>query len=114
MPLYAHICRGCRNHITTTTRETGHACSCGSTYRRDFSFRYGKPTFVPHHNWAVGRYVTSDRDFRDALKARSDEQSQLTGIDHDYQPRYPGDRPAPTSDMDGVEKRMKVMHDAAS
>ena len=69
-----------------------------------------RPTcaFQPHYNWSVGEYVETDRDYRDALKRCSDEQSARTGIDADYQPRYPGD--IPHGDTTSTEK---LVHDHA-
>lgn len=49
--------------------------------------------FTPHYNHSVGKYVRSDRDYRDALRRASDTQSAVTGIDADYQPVDLLDRP---------------------
>jgi len=59
--------------------------------------------FQPHYNHAVGQYVSTDSEFRDALKRCSDRSTAETGIPHDFQPRYPGDIPAPPyREADGV------------
>lgn len=61
------------------------------------------PAFAPHFNHAVGKYVTSDRHFRDELSRASERASETLGIDHNFEARYPGDIPAPPhSGADGV------------
>lgn len=57
--------------------------------------------FQPHFNYAVGKYVNNDREFRDALKRRGEQNSIATGLDTDYQPRYPGET-EPIREADGV------------
>lgn len=67
-----------------------------------------RPAFQPHYNWSVGQQVETDRDYRDALKRCSEDQYQRTGLDADYQPRYPGDIP------DGdTSVTAKLVHDNA-
>ena len=61
------------------------------------------PAMQPHFNHAVGDYVTSDRDFREALKRAGERNSLATGMNHEYEPRYPGDLPEPPHrEADGV------------
>lgn len=57
--------------------------------------------FRPHYNYSVGKYVNNDREFRDALKYRGEQNSLATGLDTDYQPRYPGET-EPIREADGV------------
>lgn len=74
------------------------------------------PAMQPHFNHSVGQYINSDREFRDALKRSSERNSIATGIDHDYQPRYPGDTevPHPGGEAgDALEKTIQLTHDAA-
>lgn len=59
------------------------------------------PCFQPHYNYSVGRYVNNDREFRDALKYRAEQNSIATGLTHDYEPRYPGET-EPIREADGV------------
>lgn len=66
------------------------------------------PAFQPHYNWSVGAYVENDKAYRDELKRASERNCVATGIDHDYQPRYPGDLPA--GDTTSTEK---LLHDSA-
>lgn len=44
-----------------------------------------------HFNHAVGSYVSNEREFRDALKVMSEEQSYRVGIDHEYEYLSPAD-----------------------
>jgi hypothetical protein len=55
----------------------------------------------PHFNYSVGRYINNDREFRDALKRRGEQNSLATGLDTDYQPKYPGET-EPIREADGV------------
>lgn len=62
-----------------------HCPTHGNVLRRKYSFAVPK-LFVPHYNHSVGRYVTSESDFRSALKKASDEASATTGVEHNYVP----------------------------
>lgn len=117
MAIYQHKCRVC-NHITENQlREAGQSCSsCGATTRRVFSFQYGRAALNARQwNYAVGAHVSSDREFREALKRRAEENSVKTGMAHDYEPVYPGDMPnVPYPEHDQVlDDRAKTLHDAA-
>ncbi len=77
--------------------------SCPGCRYKTVMFPASNPTFEPHFNHAVGRYVTSDRDFRDALKQCAERNSVATGMDHNYEPRYPSDmRQVPYPEADEV------------
>lgn len=58
-------------------------------------------TMKPHFNYATGTYVNNDREFRDALKRRGEQNSIATGLDTNYEPRYPGET-SPIREADGV------------
>ena len=104
MPLYSWTCSSCGRAVDLPTREAGQTCPCGSTLRRDYSnVRFGRPAFQPHFNHAVGQYVSTDREFRDALK-RGGEAAEST-----YEPIYPGDRPAPDHEI--IETSNRVTRD---
>jgi hypothetical protein len=58
---------------------------CGLEAERvfgDFAFK----RFAEHYSPAVGKVVSSDREFRDDLKRASEEATIRTGIVHDFQP----------------------------
>jgi hypothetical protein len=59
------------------------------------------PVFRPHYNWSVGKYVETDSQYRDELKRCAESNSIATGVEHDYQPRYPGET-EPIREADGV------------
>jgi hypothetical protein len=69
--------------------------------------------FRPHYNYSVGKYVNNDREFRDALKYRGEQNSLATGLDTDYQPKYPGEsEPIRSADgvLDETAKRIRDAH----
>lgn len=51
----------------------------------------GGPVFQSHYNYSVGAYVNNDREYRDELKRCAERNSISTGVNHSYEPRYPGD-----------------------
>lgn len=55
------------------------------------SIQFGRSTFEPHFNYAVGRYVSSQQEFESALSRLSDANSERTGITHNYEPLHPSD-----------------------
>lgn len=55
------------------------------------SVQFGEPTFEPHFNHSVGRYVTSWGDFNEALRRSGDVQSERTGIHSQYEAIHPSD-----------------------
>lgn len=112
MMIYAHRCRNCNSELTTTTRESGHTCACGGTFRRDFRFSVPRATpFVPHYNWSIGKYVGSQSDLDDGFKRAAAANSDITGTEHTYTQTDP-DRPSPFPDaMELVEKRAATIGD---
>jgi hypothetical protein len=66
------------------------------------------PAFQPHYNWSVGKYVETESHFNDELKRCGERNSVATGLDHDYQPRYVGDR-----EVGDIEATRKTIHDRA-
>lgn len=79
------------------------------------AFPATNPTFEPHYNWSVGRYVTTRQDFEDALKRCAEDNSVATGIDHDYEARYSRDMPeAPYRQADEIlETKGRIVAEAA-
>ena len=64
------------------------------------------PAFKPHFNYAVGKFVRTDKEFRDELKRCAERNSIATGTDHDYQPRY-------GSDLQPIREADQVLEDRA-
>jgi hypothetical protein len=50
-----------------------------------------RPTtaFQPHFNYSVGEHVSTELQFRDALKRRAEENTLATGTEHNYEMRDP-------------------------
>lgn len=51
----------------------------------------GTGAFQPHFNFAVGAHVNNEHEFRELLKRRSDDNSERTGITHNYEYIPPSD-----------------------
>jgi len=66
-----------------------HSPSCFGCKVKTLHLR--SPAFAPHYNYTVGKYVSTDAEFRDELKRASEANSEQTGLYHNYEPRYPGD-----------------------
>lgn len=108
--IYEYKCRLCGSQRESQSHNDVQACSCGGASKRVFSFNSG-PSFSPHFNHSVGRYVSSNTDFNDALKQASDAQSLRTGLDHKFVRVDPGDVPAPTQSTEIFETRNKIVRD---
>lgn len=62
---------------------------CGNDeIKRRYSLAVHRPMHE-HFNQSVGKPISSDRQFRDELKRKSEEQFLRTGIPADYQPVDP-------------------------
>lgn len=74
MTIFAYLCRECYTQFDSTERHERLPCpSCGTSSGRDFSSVSFSRTFTPHYNYAVGKYVTSSRDFDEKLKIAGEE-----------------------------------------
>ena len=92
--LFEFECLECgKLHFTSPSPEVDN-CPLGHTYvRRRYSFAV-KRGFQEHFNQAVGRPISNQREFNDALKEASDRQSERTGMEHRYAPIDMRDRDA--------------------
>lgn len=113
--IYEWKCRSCgvviENDIADSSTRV--ICSCGSEMKRLYTsvqINASSP-FQPHFNHSVGEFVSSRRDFENQLKRKSEQQSERTGIDHNYQPVLPGDMPQPKKDDAIFEERNKHVRD---
>jgi hypothetical protein len=64
-----------------------------------------RPTtaFRPHFNYSVGRYVTTEHEFRETLRRRAEENTIATGTEHQYEMRDPGElRDVPYPEHDDI------------
>lgn len=104
MPLYSYRCDAC-GFFDSTSRANAAPCpNCGLSGRRNWAFRRGNQAFKPHFNHAVGQFVESDQQFREALKRGGGE------AESSYAPVYPGDI-APRGDTDILETQARTWHD---
>jgi len=65
-----------------------------------------------HFNVAVGRPVSSSKQFADELKRKSEEASLRTGMDHNFVPVDVTDMKAVGATDEGLDHTRKVHHDA--
>lgn len=110
MPIYEYRCTNCGASTDSTSRNITHPSNCcQAPLRRKFSVNVAS-TFKPHFNNAVGQYVRNEQEFRDALKRGSEQQSERTGMEHNYTPIDPRDM-KPAGDGSGAEESAKAWHD---
>jgi hypothetical protein len=89
MPVYEFKCKECYATTDKLSRTSMECCSiCGGPLKRVFSCSIpsSRTRFEPHYNYTVGSYVSSWSDFSDKLKLQSEDNSQVTGIEHNYTP----------------------------
>lgn len=112
MAVYGYRCRICQKS-TEASFPLGEAPgsithSCGLEAPRQFT-SFATHIFRPAYNPSVGKYISSDRQFRDELKRASEEQTALTGIEHNYVPMHPSEVRL-ASDV-GFEEQNKARRD---
>lgn len=92
----------CRPMTANTQTKT---CPCCDLEARrvygSFSFR----RFQEHFNPAVGKVVSSEKEFRDDLKKASEEATRKTGIVHNF---VPMEHPKPDPDAPGMAEQARV------
>lgn len=110
MPVYEYRCRDCGAVRDSQSNQDVRPCACGGISRRVFHANI-KSSFIPHFNHAVGAHVSSDREFNDLLKIRSEENTLRTGTEHNYTRIDPGDSPEPTKDTAIFETKAKLLRD---
>lgn len=89
MAVYEYKCRECGMADHGTTQRPERRCKfCGGEQKRVYSFRMAH---VMQEHWSdtIGGYVSDRRKFKSALRQKSDEMTERTGIPHDYQPIDP-------------------------
>jgi hypothetical protein len=70
--------------VTHSRTEIPPCPTCGNLARRQFSFNV-QPSMAEHFSHTVGGYVNNERQFRDALKEMSDNESERVGMEHNYE-----------------------------
>ena len=104
VPLYAYLCDSCGSFDSQHRSNYALCPACGLSSRRNWAFRRAGTSFRPHFNHAVGEYVESDHQFREALKRSGGEASTS------YTPVYPGDI-SPRGDTEVLERQARHWHD---
>ena len=109
--IYSYYCNFC-GPIDSSLRQEHIKCpSCGSLAKRKFQISFSVSSFRPHYNIATGRYVSTDKEFRLALRQTSDDNSLKTNTLHLYLPIYPGLFTTPSLLTQAIENHMKAAHD---
>lgn len=106
--LYAYRCRSC-NHTRDSQSNTDiQPCGCGGVSKRDYTSVQlrGTTAFQPHFNYAVGKYVSTEHEFKSALRRSADANTIATGVEHKYEMVDPGDlrRMEPTEGTEAIEQ----------
>lgn len=83
---------------------------CSIPKARVYSFAI-KTSFVPHYNPSVGKFVSSQSEFDSELRRLSDQQTERTGITHNYVSRELGDSAAFHNTEDGMDDFNRYHHD---
>ena len=118
MAIYEFQCRTCGRGRESQSRDI-LPCPCGGLYKRVFHCNLAS-TFQPHFNHSVGRYVRSQQDFNEGLKAASEEASRpridpatgrITQVDHKFTPIEAGDTKALGVTDEGLETTMRDHRD---
>lgn len=107
MTVYAFICRNCR--VTIDAPGELPCPVCGVVMKKDWGQVQlrGAPAFQPHFNHSVGRFVTSSRDFDEALRRGAEEQNTT------YARIDPGDYRSiePTKETEALELSARIRRD---
>ena len=102
MTIYSYRCTECSQEYTSSERgdrldlPNGMGClTCGHTgqLHRQFSVSIHKP-MMAHFNATTQSEVSDMKQFNRKLRQMSDEASEYTGQEHDYQPIDPTDTKA--------------------
>lgn len=121
MATYQFRCPSCRAvyslqgsiHDDIPERRPCPRCNFNGSHR-DYSFNH-TPSFQEHFNHSLGRYVNSNREFRDGLKIQSAEMSERMGQNVDFQPLSPSEMAEASSHgvtEEGLYESRKAMHDS--
>lgn len=60
--------------------------NCPGILKRDYSSVNFAPVMHSHFNHSVGKPISDMKQFTDALKRKSDEATERTGIPHNFVP----------------------------
>lgn len=103
MPLYEYACRTCGHSEDRLQRDLSITCpDCSSPLYRQWGFNTAE-SFQPHFNHAVGQFVSSKQEFKDALSRGGDSHNTT------YSMVEAGDMPRTEH---GMEETAKFKRDA--
>ena len=119
MPYYEYQCVVHGNFLTQQRDDTMPCTQvtsgvdplvCGLVSKRRWSLaiQTGMPT---HYNQALGKEVSSQRQVKEGLKIASEEATERTGIDHDFQPVDLRDKEGLGVTEEGMEATNRVKRD---
>ena len=108
MPMYEYVCRFCRlTTLSSSRNEPTVRCECGNnTWKRKWSVNFGT-VMHSHMDSTTGKLISDPKQFKNELRAKSDEMSERTGLEHDYQPVDPHD----TSGLKVTEDGLRETYD---
>lgn len=109
MAIYEFRCRDCGRGRESQSRDV-LPCPCGSIYRRVFHCNFPS-AFTPHFNHSVGRFISSEYEFKEVLKQTSESESLRQGTTVNYVPVDPKDTKALGVTDEGLEATMKRHRD---
>jgi hypothetical protein len=110
--IYEYKCRGC-GLIESTTRHRGDRmgdCTnrgCSGSLTRLFSVSVQRPMHE-HWNPTVNAPVSSNAQFDNLMKMKSDEATERTGIEHRFVRHDPADSKALGVTTQGLDESNKV------
>lgn len=111
MTLYGYQCRECGQEYTSTIRgnhlktDLGLTVPCHECEAPVVKRKYSISThrgMQEHMNKTTGTLISSERQFREELKRKSEAQYLKTGIPCDYQPMDPEEAKQVVIDSDAV------------
>lgn len=112
---YSYECTVCRTpYEVEEFSPIGHTIlvqcvNCGAPQLvRTASMPAFKRPMEPHYNYAVGQHISSMGQFTSELHRRSDELSETTGADHNFQPVDLTDKKALGVTDEGLDTQAKM------
>lgn len=104
MTIYLYECP-LDHYIESNFRGDKLPCPIHDAHAQRKWFVNAKRGLEGHFNFALGQYVTSDRDFNEKLKIAGEEAgANFTRVD-------PGDQPRPTTDDQMFDTQMRTLTD---
>lgn len=102
--IYAYKCRKCGTRADSTRRGDvlGPCPTCDGQLTRLYIVTLERP-MMEHFNPSVGKVISSNRQFDDELKRKSEEQTLRTGIEARYVRHDPADAKALGVTHDGLD-----------